>query len=98
MEKQMGIEYDSSSPLHKEQNVVFSDQMTAYKTTVSSEVDITRTQQDTHDAELADFFARPVKIAEYEWAIGSTLFQQFDPWSLYLDNPRVSNRIAILTY
>jgi len=94
MEKQMGIEYDSSSPLHKEQNVVFSDQMTAYKTTVGSEVDITRTQQDTHDAELADFFARPVKIAEYEWAIGSTLFQQFDPWSLYLDNPRVSNRIA----
>lgn len=90
----MGLEYQSSTTEHKEQNVVFSDQMSAYKTTVDSVVDVTRTQQDTYDAELADFFARPIKIAEYEWNVGSGLFQQFNPWSLYLENSRVSNRIA----
>lgn len=94
MEQQAGTEYSLGPNVHKEQNVVFSDQMSAFKTEVTSTIDPTRTQQDTHDAELADFFARPVKIAEYEWAIGSGLFQQFDPWSLYLENPRVSNRIA----
>lgn len=94
MEPQSGLEYSLGPSEHKEQNVVFSDQIAAFKTEVVSVVDPTRTQQDTHDAELADFFARPIKIAEYEWAIGAGLFQQFDPWSLYLDNPRVSNRIA----
>ena len=94
MEQQSGTEYSLGPTEHKEQNVVFSDQIGAFKTEVVSNVDPTRTQQDTHDAELSYFFARPIKIAEYEWAIGSSLFQQFNPWSLYLENPRVSNRIA----
>lgn len=94
MKPQSGIEYSLGPSQHKEQNVVFNDQISAFKTEVTSTVDVTRSQQDTHDAELADFFARPIKIAEYEWAIGAGLFQQFNPWSLYLENPRVSNRIA----
>ena len=94
MEKQSGEEYSLGPTQHKEQNVVFSDQMSAYTTEVKSVMDPTRMQQDTYDAELKDFFARPIKISEIEWAIGSTLFVQFDPWSLYLENSRVSNRIA----
>lgn len=94
MEKQMGIEYSPGATYHKEQNVVFSDQFSSYKTEVESTIDPTRLQQDTHDAELKDFFARPIKIREIEWPVGASLFIQFNPWSLYFDNSRVSNRIA----
>ena len=94
MEPQSGTEYTLGPNVHKEQNVVFSDQISAHRTEVVSSIDPTRVQQDTHDADLADFFARPIKIADYEWAIGAGFFQQLNPWSLYLENPRVSNRIA----
>jgi len=44
--------------------------------------------------ELGNFFERPLKIATYEWSTTITFFQDFDPWSLYLENPRVANRIS----
>lgn len=91
---QMGVEYALGPSERKEQNVVFSDGDPAYTTMVSSVVDPTRTQQDTHDAELANFFARPIKIQEFEWATAGSLYATFNPWSLYLEDPRVSNRIA----
>ena len=94
LDPQSGNGYRLGPSVHKEQNVVFSDQMSSYVNEMENVLDPTRTQQDTHDAELADFFARPVKLKEYEWAVGSTFFRQFNPWSLYLENPRVSNRIA----
>jgi hypothetical protein len=94
MKPQSGSEYSLGPNKHKEQNVVFTDQISAFKTEVVSVMDPTRSQQDTHDADLADFFARPIKIKEFEWSIGSDVFEQFNPWSEYLENPRVSNRIA----
>jgi len=82
------------SPSTKEQNVSFVDSADLNCTVVDSVIDSTRTLQDTHDAELANFFSRPLKISEIEWSIGGTVFVQFNPWSLYFENPRVANRIA----
>lgn len=45
---------------------------------------------DTNDG----FFERPTKIAEYTWTIGAALTQTFNPWALFLTNPRVVNRLA----
>lgn len=91
----MGDEhYSLGSTQNKEQNVIFSDQTASFETRPECTMDITRTQQDTHDAELADFFARPIKIQEIEWAVGGSFFVSFNPWKDYLENSRVSNRIA----
>jgi hypothetical protein len=49
---------------------------------------------DLDDAKLGNFFSRPIKIREIEWGTGANLFNEFDPWSLYLNNPRVINRIT----
>lgn len=76
------------------QNVQFHDGVMPYTTIVDSVIDDTRTHQDTHDATLENFFNRPIVISEQEWSVGANLFYQFDPWSLYFENPRVSNRIA----
>lgn len=56
--------------------------------------DTTRRMQDSSDATLENFFSRPIKISEAEWATSITLGYDFDPWSLYFENPRVSNRLS----
>lgn len=41
---------------------------------------------------LTDFFKRPVKIHEFDWAqtvVADTIY----PWDLFFSNPRISNRI-----
>jgi len=42
---------------------------------------------------LEDFFSRPIRIFTLNWAVGSTVFESFDPWSLFWENKRNINRI-----
>jgi hypothetical protein len=76
------------------ENVQFSDQHDPYMYSVDAVMDPTRSLQDANDASLANFFSRPIKIAEEEWSTSANLNFDIDPWSLYFDNPRVSNRLT----
>jgi hypothetical protein len=49
---------------------------------------------DSNDATLAQFFARPIKIASYEWLPGASFYQSIYPWQSFFENPRVINRIS----
>lgn len=49
---------------------------------------------DRDDSGLENFFSRPIKINEFEWGVGTTLYEKFNPWSLYFNNSRVVNRIS----
>lgn len=49
---------------------------------------------DNNDADLGSFMSRPIKIAEYDWAIGAPFYEFFNPWTLFFENPRVINRIT----
>lgn len=48
------------------------------------------TTSDTNDG----FFERPVRIFSTQWEIGVTLNQEINPWKLFCEDPRVSNRLA----
>jgi hypothetical protein len=78
----------------KEQNVSFNDQSAGYKYELTSTIDSTRTNTDANDVDLGNFFERPLKIASYEWSTTITFFETFNPWTLFLENPRVANRIS----
>jgi hypothetical protein len=78
----------------KQENVKFADQVDPYLYDVDSFVDPTRRLQDSSDALLENFFSRPIKIAEEQWATSTTLGFDIDPWSLYFENTRVANRLA----
>jgi hypothetical protein len=78
----------------KEQNVTFNDQNAGYTYSVPSSIDETRTNTDADDVDLGDFFSRPLKIATYEWSTTITFYEIFNPWKLFLENKRVSNRIC----
>lgn len=67
----------------KEQNVSFNDQSAGYKYEITSSIDSTRTNTDANDVDLGNFFERPLKIASYEWSTTITLFETFNPWTLF---------------
>jgi hypothetical protein len=43
---------------------------------------------------LENFFSRPIKVQSYSWGTGTNLFEKFNPWQDYFENPRVINRIV----
>lgn len=78
----------------QQQQTHFADQTEQWSYTVGSEPDPSFGQADTDLATLENFFGRPIKVREYTWTEGITLFQNFNPWTLFFENPRVLNRIA----
>jgi len=76
------------------QNVGFSDSDDPYLYSVKGSMDPTRSLQDTTGDDLSSFFSRPLKISETEWATNSSLNVVIDPWTLFISNPRVVNRMT----
>lgn len=56
--------------------------------------DPTFSNADTDDAKLENFFSRPIKVLSFTWAPGSGIFQTFNPWQDFFENPRIINRIT----
>lgn len=54
----------------QQQNVQFSDQTPQWDYIVDSMPDPTFNTADTSDAELANFFSRPIKTRSYVWEVG----------------------------
>lgn len=76
------------------QTVRFSDQIPQWNYTVDSDLDSTFYNADTNDADLGNFFSRPIKIQSFSWATTTNLFETFNPWQDFLENPRVLNRLT----
>jgi hypothetical protein len=43
--------------------------------------------------EFKDFFSRPVEIYKNAWSVSGSLDVKFSPWRLWMQNPRISNRL-----
>lgn len=56
--------------------------------------DSTFNNADTDDASLENFFCRPIKVKSIVWTPGSDIFNTFNPWTDFFENPRVLNRIT----
>jgi hypothetical protein len=74
--------------------VAFKDATSTWEYKVDSNPDYTFGICDSDDADLGNFFSRPVKIQSYSWGTGTTLFENFRPWADYFNNPRVLNRVS----
>lgn len=76
------------------QNVSFTDNDDPYMYSVKGRMDATRSLQDTSGDDLGSFFSRPIKIFEEEWQTNGSVNVVVDPWTAFLSNPRVSNRMT----
>ena len=81
----------------KSEITTFSDQNPSWDYSVISQPDPTFSTTETGEDILQNFFSRPLKIREFEWGTGTTLFEKFNPWDLYFSNARVANRISNFT-
>lgn len=77
----------------KTQTVTFNDLNPSYTYSVDSSPDATYATADMSDVSLQEFFARPVRIRQFDWGTGTTLTQTFEPWADFFNNKRVINRI-----
>jgi len=91
---QSGREVTSASDSMTTQNVSFRDENAHSLVTMDTVTDSVRGARDAQDAPFADFFLRPIKIASYDWSTSTQLTGNFDPWSAFLSNPRVNNRLC----
>lgn len=78
----------------QEQTLQFADQMPHWRYVVDSPMESTYGVCDNPQDDLDKFFSRPLKIRTYTWAVGATLFEAFNPWSDFFNNPRVINRVC----
>jgi len=84
----------NSLPMTQRENVAFEDGDAGHSYDLDDYMDPTRMMQDSDDVDLGNFFSRPIKVFSTEWGINLTLAANFNPWSVYFNNPRVVNRIS----
>lgn len=94
--ERFGVTINTPSTKTTEEITQFSDNTPAFDYVVDSQPDSTFMVSDTNDDGLENFFSRPIKIHSYGWGVDEQvqLFQKFNPWQDYFENPRVINRIA----
>jgi hypothetical protein len=79
------------------QNVTFHDYSPGATYQVESSYDEVHAETIENDLDLNNFFSRPVLAASLKWQVGNgpgILLSNFNPWSIYFRNSRVSNRIS----
>lgn len=93
-EPHAGREIMQMSDNIKSQITTFADAATDYGHDVSAPLDPTRSMGVSEDDQLGNFFERPIKIYETGWGVGTTLSDSFNPWKLFFEQTRISNRIS----
>lgn len=76
------------------QITTFADQSAGWSTKIASGSDATMDLAKTTDSSLGAFLQRPTVIGTYSWVMGQPLFEKFNPWALFLNDPRVAEKIA----
>jgi len=72
----------------------FQEQSPGWTTVIGTGSDPTMNLSNNSDCDLGNFLERPTRIAEYQWAVSSPLFERLNPWQLFLNDPRVAEKIA----
>jgi len=77
----------------KAQITTFADESAGWSTKVPTQPDSTFNLANNQDSDLGNFLSRPINIATYQWAVDQPLFETIKPWSAYLSNPFIRNKI-----
>jgi hypothetical protein len=86
---------EMEKPSHVDQTITaFADQTAGWTVDISSQPDSTMDLAASTPSDIGTFLERPVRIGTYSWAVGSPLFQKFNPWTLWVENPRVREKMA----
>jgi len=87
------VPHSSTFSRVKEQIIEMVDGSPNQIVDVPFQFDETRFASDSTDNDLGNFLSRPVKIDSFDWSPAATIFTSISPWTLFLANKRVSNRL-----
>lgn len=76
-----------------EQTMTFLDGSPSWSVGTSAHNMPSSTTFDASDAQLSNFFSRPIRILEKRWSVDSTVFAQINPWTLFWNNENVKHKI-----
>lgn len=79
------------------QNVMFDDYSPGTLVEIDSQMDDVRSSCLKNDLNLNDFFSRPVLIEQFNWDVNAPaglLGSSINPWSAFINNKRVLNRVS----
>lgn len=81
--------------VNKQEVVQFHDQNPSFTCAVASEQDDTYNMVEENDCTMAEFLSRPFMGTRLDWNVsGATVSQIIYPWKLFMQNPRIVNRIC----
>jgi hypothetical protein len=90
----LGVIQEEGSANLTSQITNFQEQDPGWTSTIGSGMDSTMNLSNNNDSDLGSFLSRPTRIAEYSWGVSTPLFERFNPWQLFLNDPRVAEKIA----
>lgn len=78
------------------QTLSFRDGTDQWLASINETYDESRDVTYHEDVPLSDFFARPVRLASFKWntSDASPFYNTWNPWTLYITNKRVANRMS----
>lgn len=86
---------ESEQPSRVEQTITaFAEQKPGWMTEIKSEIDETMNIVNSTPSSISSFLNRPVKIANYSWGVSQPLFHKFNPWQLWVEDPRVKEKMS----
>jgi hypothetical protein len=91
--EKLGVTFSENKHVSSE-IVTFDDIVSQNAYDISSDLDPTFSMQDSNDDNLANFFARPIKVYQTDIEVNTALKVSFNPWTAFFSNPRVINRIS----
>lgn len=95
MYTQSAIIEDSVEDSHKMSGVTeFTQGTPDVVTDMSGNPSLDITLAHAPEADLGNFFTRPVVINSFDWTPNTNPSVKIEPWRLWLSNPRVSNRLT----
>lgn len=83
-----------SEPFVARETMQFRDNNPGCTDSRGTNIDPTRDLAMVQDVTLDSWFSRPIKIAEFPWQVNQPLFQRFNPWTLFWENPRNIEKIS----
>jgi len=91
--KRISIFQVSKTPNSQIGNLSVNSQTSAWEAGVQTSSDGSELHASTSDTNDS-FFKRPVRVDNFTWEVGQSLYAEFNPWRAFYEDPRIMNRIA----
>jgi len=91
---------EESFDIHTQQNLTthtattFSSMNPGYVYDIKPSTDITFNNAVNEVEDIQHFFKRPTLLDNMTWTPGAVLYRTFQPWALFLAQPRIANRLS----